>query len=338
MSDRDPEEIEAAILALPKVELHLHLEGGAPPAFIRGLAKEKHVDLSRIFDADGGYAYRDFDHFLKVYDAACTVLTSPEDFRRLTLAVLEESAANGVIYSETFVTPDFCGGSDLGAWREYLAAMEEAADMAERSFGITLRAIVTCLRHGGPEKAKAATRCAVETKGRFLTGFGMAGAELMGRPGDFAYSFDMAREAGLRLTCHAGEWGGPDMVADTLRFLRPERIGHGINAIRDEALVDRLAEDGTVLEVCPGSNVFLGAVPSWGEHPIARLRDRGVKVTVSTDDPPFFKTTLRDEYRALHRTFGWVEDDFRALNRTALDAAFCDAGTAKTIAAKLEAA
>ena len=321
--------------AMPKVELHLHLEGGAPPAFIRGLAAEKNIDIGGIFDADGGYAYRDFDHFLTVYEAACTTLTGPEEFRRLVLAVLEESARNGVVYSETFLSPDFCGGGDLAAWREYLAAMEEAAGQAERTLGITLRGIVTCIRHFGPERARAAARCAAETMGDFVVGFGMAGAELVGRPGDFAWSFDMAREAGLRLTCHAGEWGGPDMVADTIRDLRPERIGHGINAARDPALVERIAEAGIVLEVCPGSNVFLNAVPSWKDHPIARLRERGVKVTVSTDDPPFFRTTMTDEFDMLSRTFGWEEEVLMELNRVALEAAFCDQATKDRIAAGL---
>ena len=111
----------------PKVELHLHLEGGAPPAFIAGLAKEKSIDISGIFDEQGRYTYKDFDHFLKVYEAACTTLQGPEDFRRLTLAVLEQSAENGVVYSETFLSPDFCGGGDVAAWREYLHAIEEAA-------------------------------------------------------------------------------------------------------------------------------------------------------------------------------------------------------------------
>lgn len=322
----------------PKVELHLHLEGAAPPSFIRGLADEKGIDLSGIFRSDGSYAYRDFEHFLSVYEAACTVLQSPEDFHRLTLAVLEESAAHGVVYSETFLSPDFCGGGDLAAWRDYLAAIEAAADEAEARFGITLRGIVTCIRHFGPDKAKPAARCAAETRGRFLTGFGMAGAELVGRPGDYAYAFDMAREAGLALTCHAGEWGGPDMVADTLRDLRPARIGHGINAIKDLALVEKLAEDGIVLEVCPGSNVFLGASGGWASHPIARLRERGVKVTVSTDDPPFFGTTMTKEFEGLERAFGWGAEDFDALNRTALDAAFCDDETRETIAKKLDAA
>ena len=237
---------------MPKVELHLHLEGGAPPEFIRTLAAEKRVDLSRIFRPDGSYDFSDFGHFLDVYNSACTVLQSPEDFHRLTLAVLERSAENGVIYSEAFLSPDFCGGGDLEAWREYLHAITEAADEAERTMGITLRGVITCIRNNGPEQARLVARCAAETAGSFITGFGMAGAEMVGRPGDFAYAFDMAREAGLRLTCHAGEWGGSDMVADTLRDLRPERIGHGVNAIHDPALVTRLVEDGIVLEVCPG--------------------------------------------------------------------------------------
>lgn len=322
--------------SFPKVELHLHLEGGAPPDFIRQLAHEKKVDLSRIFREDGSYDYRDFDHFLTVYEAACSVLRTPEDFARLVLAVMEQSAEHGVVYSETFLSPDFCGGGDLSAWREYLHAMQEAANEAERKMGVTLRGIITCIRHFGPEKAKPIALCAAETMGEFITGFGMAGAEMMGRPGDFAYAFDMAREAGLRLTCHAGEWGGPDMVADTLRDLRPERIGHGVNAIHDLALVDKLAEDGIVLEVCPGSNVFLGATGDWPEHPIRALRERGVKVTVSTDDPPYFGTTMTREFEGLARAFGWDEDDFTELNRTALDAAFCDAATKDRIAKLLE--
>jgi len=323
---------------LPKVELHLHLEGAAPPAFIRGMAAEKGTDISGIFDESGAYRTGTFDHFLKVYEAACSVLTSPEDYRRLTLAVLEESAANGVVYSETFLSPDFCGGGDVAAWRDYLAAIEDAAREAEARDGITLRGIVTCIRHFGPEKARRAATCAAETMGGFVTGYGMAGAETVGRPKDYAWSFDLAREAGLRLTCHAGEWGGPAMVADTLRDLRPERIGHGIAAARDPALMERIAEAGVVLEVCPGSNVYLGAVPSWPGHPIETLRGREVKVTVSTDDPPFFGTTMTREWEMLETTFGWNEDDLRELNRVALDAAFCDDATKDRIRRRLEAA
>ena len=324
--------------SLPKVELHLHLEGAAPPAFIRGLAREKNADIGGIFKADGSYDTGDFAHFLKVYEAACTVLASPEDFRRLTLAVLEESARSGVVYSEAFLSPDFCGGGDVGAWRDYVAAMADAAAEAEAALGITLRGVVTCIRHFGPEQAKRVALCAAETFGPFITGFGMAGAETVGRPSDYAWSFDLAREAGMPLTCHAGEWGGPEMVADTLRDLRPSRIGHGINAAKDPRLMDRLAESGTVLEVCPGSNVVLGAVASWRDHPIERLRARDVRVTVSTDDPPFFGTTMTREWEMLERTFGWGPDDLAALNGVALDAAFCDGATRDRIRKRLETA
>ena len=322
--------------AMPKVELHTHLEGAAPPAFIAGLAKEKKIDISGIFDANGGYAFRDFDHFLQVYEAACTTLQSPEDFHRLTTAVLEETAAHGVVYMETFVSPDFCGGGDVSAWREYLAAMKEAADAAERTMGITLRGIVTGIRHFGPDQCKVAARCAAETKGDFVTGFGMAGGEMAGRPGDYVYSFDMAREAGLQLTAHAGEWGGPTMVAETIRDLKVERIGHGIGAIDDPALLADIAARGIVLEVCPGSNVVLNAVTGWDAHPIAKLRDAGVAVTVSTDDPPFFHTTMTEEYEMLAKTFGWGQADFDAITETALAAAFCDEETRARVAKRLE--
>lgn len=322
--------------ALPKVELHLHLEGAAPAAFIRGLAAEKREDISGIFGADGGYAWRDFPHFLKVYEAACSVLRGPEDYRRLVLAVMEESAASGVVYSECFLSPDFCGGGDVGAWAEYLAAISEAAAEGERCCGVTLRGIATCIRHLGPDRAKRAALCAAETAGGFLTGFGIAGDETLLAPGDFLWAFDCAREAGLRITAHAGEWQGPDGIRDTLRALRPERLGHGVRAIEDLALVDELAEAGTVLEVCPGSNVALGLYPDTRAHPIHELDRRGVRVTVNTDDPPFFRTSMIREYEELHRAFDWDEGQFRRLARQALDAAFCDADTKSRIAKQLE--
>ncbi|TVS04080.1 MAG: adenosine deaminase [Rhodobacteraceae bacterium] len=322
---------------LPKLELHLHLEGAAPPAFIRALAQRKTVDLSRIFDERGSYDYRDFPDFLRVYEAACTVLTSPQDFHDLTLAVLEQSAEEGVIYTEAFLSPDFCGGGDLAAWRDYLAAIEAAASQAEAQRDIVMRGCVTCIRHFGPEQARKIARCAQETAGRFITGFGLAGDESMLQPKDFAYAFDAAREAGLGLTAHAGEWGGPDSVRHALRDLRVTRIGHGVRAIEDPALVDHLAETGVVLEVCPGSNIALGLYPTLAAHPIDRLRRACVRLTVSTDDPPFFHTTMTREYQALADHFGWEASEFDAITRTALDAAFCDPETRSALAKRLEA-
>ena len=319
----------------PKVELHLHLEGAAPPAFIRGLAKEKSIDLHRIFDEAGNYAFGNFTQFLQLYEAAVGILKSPEDYHRLTLAVLEESAAQGVVYTEAFLSPDFCGGGDVAAWREYLQAVKEAAEIAERRDGIVMRGIVTAVRHLGPDKAKAAALCAAETAGDWLVGFGIGGDERIGKLQEFAWSFDLAREAELHLTAHAGEWGGPESVRDALS-LGVERIGHGVRAIEDLALVDHLAENEIVLEVCPGSNIALGLYPGWQYHPIERLMDGGVKVTVSTDDPPFFHTTMSYEFERLADSFGWDDDVFRTLNETAVRAAFCDKTTRTRLTKKLE--
>ncbi|MWB77652.1 adenosine deaminase [Pseudooceanicola sp. 216_PA32_1] len=321
---------------MKKIELHLHLEGAAPPAFIRGLAAEKKIDIHRAFDERGHYAYRDFVHFLQVYEAATSVLQTPEDYARLLQAVLQESAEHGVIYTELFVSPDFCGGSDVAAWRDYLAALQSTAAEAEAKLGITARGIVTCIRHFGPDKARASALCAAETAGDFITGFGIAGDEGIGKPGDYLWSFDCAREAGLRLTAHAGEWGGPQSVRDAVRDLGVERIGHGVRAIEDLALVDELGERAITLEVCPGSNVALGLYPAWRKHPIETLRERGLKVTVSTDDPPFFHTTMTREYEELERAFGWDEAIFAEIHRNALDAAFCDTATRDRIAKDME--
>lgn len=317
----------------PKVELHLHLEGAAPPSLIRSLAQEKSIRLDGVFDAQGSYNYEDFKGFLQVYEVATQVLKTPDDYGRLTQAVLEASAAQGVIYTEAFLSPDFCGGRDVAAWRDYLAAIQEAAAAVPE---VEMRGIVTCIRHFGPDKAKETAICAAETTGPFLTGFGIAGDETVLAPKDFAWSFDCAREAGLQLTAHAGEFGGPQSVRAALDDLRVTRIGHGVRAIEDLALVDRLAEDGIVLEVCPGSNVTLGVYDKIASHPIEKLRERGVKVTVSTDDPPFFHTDLDTEYAALERAFGWEEETFAEINRTALNAAFCDDATRQRLLKQLD--
>ena len=310
---------------MKKIELHLHLEGAAPAPFIRALAAEKHLDLSGVFDAHGHYAYRDFTEFLRVYEAATSVLQTPQDFARLLTEVLERSAEQGVVYTELFVSPEFCGGAELSAWRDYLAAMTEVAARM-RVHGIDSRGIITAIRHFGPDRARKSAICVAETAGEWITGFGMGGAESAGRATDYAWSFDCAREAGLGLTCHAGEWGGPDNIRDALA-LGVSRIGHGVRAIEDPALVRDLAARETVLEICPGSNIALGMWPDWAAHPIARLVDAGVKVTVSTDDPPFFHTTMRHEYARLADAFGWGEQEFTQLNQWAIDAAFCDEET-----------
>ena len=148
----------------------------------------------------------------------------------------------------------------------------------------------------------------------------------------------MAREAGLKLTTHAGEFGGPDSVWEAIRDLNVERIGHGVRAIEDPKLVQEIVARDITLEVCPGSNVVLGLYKDFAAHPIQKLRAAGVKVTVSTDDPPFFGTTMRREYDMLAAAHGWDADVFAEINQTAARAAFCDEDTRATILKRLEAA
>jgi adenosine deaminase len=315
-----------------KIELHLHLEGAAPPAFIKGLAREKSIDIAGIFDERGQYRFSGFGEFVRVYEAAVSILTRPEDYARLMKAVLEAQAEEGVIYAEHFLCPDYCGGGDLGAWREFLFAMEEAAHSVPE---VTCRAIALMIRHRDPMAARRAALCAAETAGGFLCGIGLAGNERVGEMADFAWGFDCGREAGLGLTLHAGELKGPEEIRKALSF-GARRIGHGVRAIEDLALVDHLAEEGVVLECCPGSNMALGLYPSWRKHPIGALFHRDVKVTVSTDDPPFFHTSLRQEYDRLSEAFDWDEGVFTKLNRWALDAAFCDKDTKDRIAKRME--
>ena len=319
---------------LPKTEIHLHIEGAAPPEFIRTLAAEKNVDLSRIFDANGAYKWKDFAEFLQTYEAACTVLQTPDDFRRLTEAVLEQCANHGVIYTEMFLAPDFCGGGDVIAWKEYLAAMSEGAANAKATHGIEARFISSCVRHFGPEQAEKIARVTAETADNMLTGFGMGGEERHLKAADFAKAFAIAHEAGLGLTSHAGEICGAESVRDTLDHLHVTRIGHGVRAIEDPALIERLVAENIVLEVNPGSNIALSVFPKWADHSIDKLRAAGVPITVSSDDPPYFHTDMDHEYTKLAEVFGWNTTNFQAINRTAMKAAFCDAQTRERLLAK----
>jgi adenosine deaminase len=251
--------------------------------------------------------------------------------------VLEKSAADGIVYTEIFLAPDLCGGGDPAAWADFLAAILEGAANAGAAHGIDSRFIPIALRHLGPTRAETAARLAAASAGPRVTGFGMAGEERAGHARDFARAFAIAQETGLGLTAHAGEVAGPESVAAALDHLSVTRIGHGVRAAEDPALVRRLAEVGVTLEVNPGSNVALGVFPDLASHPIARLRAAGVPVAVSTDDPPYFATDLNREYAALAATFGWTAADFLELNRAAARAAFCDEPTRARLIARLEA-
>jgi adenosine deaminase len=317
--------------AVPKVELHLHLEGAAPVALTRAVAAEAGADLADVID-DDGYRWTDFTTFLEAYDRVARLFAPPERAGRLCEAVLRACAAEGVVYAELIVSPDFAGGA-AGPWAEHLAALDEGAERAEAATGIVARFIATGVRHFGPQAVENAATLAVAAPSRRVVGFGLAGDERAGAPQDFGKAFAIAGEAGLGLTAHAGEFAGPESVRGALA-LGVSRIGHGVRAVEDPALVERLAAEGVTLEVCPGSNIALGLYGCWEKHPIGRLAAAGCKVTVSTDDPPFFHTTMSREYAEL-AAVGWSEAALRGLAETALAAAFCDDATRARVAARL---
>lgn len=310
---------------LKKVELHCHLEGAAPPALTLLQAQKYGVDAS-AFVRDGTYVWSDFAEFLLAYDKVADVYRTEEDYSLLTETYLEELAGIGTIYSELIVSPDHGDRIGLGA-DNYIAGVSHGIRRAKEKTGIEARLIVTGERHFGPERVVKAAEYAAKSDNPLITGFNMAGEERMGRVADYARAFDIAREAGLGLTIHAGEVCGAFSVADAIDLVRPSRIGHGVRAIEDAELVRRLADLGTVLEVCPGSNVALNVFPDFESHPLRRLKEAGVQVTISSDDPPFFRTSLEREYELASSAFGFTDAEIDGMTRVALEAAFVDEAT-----------
>jgi adenosine deaminase len=318
---------------LKKVELHCHLEGAAPPALTESQARKYGVDTS-AFMRDGVYLWKDFAEFLVCYDKVSEVYRTEEDYALLTETYLEELASVGTIYSELIVSPDHGDRIGLGA-DAYLAGVSEGIRAAKAKTGIEARLIVTGERHFGPERVIKAAEYAVRSDNPLITGFNMAGEERMGRVADYARAFDIAREGGLGITIHAGEVCGAFSVADAIELVKPARIGHGVRAIEDAGLVKRLAELGTVLEVCPGSNVALNVFPDFASHPLRRLKEAGVRVTISSDDPPFFHTSLKREYELASSAFGFSDDEIDDLTRTGIEAAFVDEETRRALLARM---
>jgi adenosine deaminase len=195
--------------------------------------------------------------------------------------------------------------------------------------------IASGVRHFGVERVEAAARYAAECQHPLVTGFNMAGDERMGKVADFARAFEIARDAGLGITIHAGELCGAFSVRDALDIVKPDRIGHGVRAIEEPDLLPRLAESGVVLEVCPGSNIALGIYPDYQNHPLRTLREAGIKVTINSDDPPFFHSSLGKEYEAVSTLMGFDDEEINAMTRTAIEAAFVDEATRKALLAKL---
>jgi adenosine deaminase len=310
-------------VTVPKAELHVHVEGAAGPDLIRRIAARNGVRVpDRVFDADGGFRWRDFLDFLETYDAATSVIRTGEDYRDIVYEYLVGCAAEGAIYVELTASADHAAEVGLSD-EEHLAALAQGIDDARSETGIEARVVMSCVRHFGADKAVEVARRTVEGPHPYVTGFGMGGDEAGYPPEAFAPAFDIAREAGLGLTVHAGEWAGPESVRGGLA-LGVSRIGHGVRAAEDPELVRELADRGTVLEVCPTSNVVLGLYRSYAEHPLPALRAAGVPVTLGSDDPPYWDATIGGEYAVAAEHFGLGEDALREVTRTALRAAFVE--------------
>jgi adenosine deaminase len=317
-----------------KAELHVHLEGTAPPELVRRIAARNGVALpARLLGTDGRFSYTDFIDFLRTYDLAASVIRTAEDYRDITYEYLCDCARGGAIYVELTASPDHAtivGLSDA----EHLAGIARGIDEARRATGIEGRILISAVRNFGLQRALRVARHAAEHPHPYVVGFSMAGDEAGFPAGDFAEAFAIAAGAGLGCTIHAGEWQGPDSVRAALE-LPITRIAHGVRAVEDPELVAELAARGTVLDTCPTSNVVLGVYPSYEQHPLPQLRAAGVKVTLGSDDPPYFGATIAGEYELCAERMGLGEGDLRDITRTAIDAAFCDAGLRDALRARI---
>lgn len=318
---------------LKKAELHCHVEGAAPPALTIAQA-EKYGVATDGFVKDGAYVWTDFTSFIACYDFVASVFRTAEDYAALAEAYLLELAAANTIYSELFISPDHGEAVGLSP-DDYVGGLAAGILSAREKTGIECRMVIIGERHLGPENVLARAKWAAKSSHPLVTGFNMAGEERMNRVADYAPAFDIVREAGLGLTIHAGELCGAFSVADALDLVKPSRIGHGVRAIEDADLVKRLADLGTVLEVCPGSNIALKVFPDYASHPLRRFVEAGVRVTLNSDDPPFFHTSLAAEYETASKVMGFSDAEINAMTRTAIEAAFVDEPTRQALLARL---
>jgi aminodeoxyfutalosine deaminase len=290
-------DLRAFVAGLPKAELHVHHVGSASPRIVAELAA-RHPDSPVPTDPAAlaeFFTFTDFAHFVDVYLTTVDLLRTAEDVRMLTYEVARDLAAQQVRYAELTMTPytSVVRGIPIEAYTE---AIEDARVAAERDHGVVLRWIYDIPGESGLESADATLSYALHHRPEALVGFGLGGPEIGVPRSQFEPHFTAARAAGLHSVPHSGESTGPQSVWDALTLLGAERIGHGTSSVQDPALLAHLAERGIPLEVCPTSNVATRVVERIEDHPIRAMRDAGVVVTVNSDDPPMFGTTLDREY------------------------------------------
>ena len=312
----------------------MHLEGTAPPELVQRIAARNGVPIPEgMLGEDGRFRYTDFLDFLRTYDLAASVIRTGKDYRDIVYEYLCTCARGGAIYVELTASPDHTALVGLSD-EEHLDGIARGIDDARRDTGIEGRVLISAVRNFGVEQALRVARYAASRPHPYVVGFSMAGDEVGYPAKDFAGAFAIAADAGLGCTVHAGEWAGPQSVRAALE-LPITRISHGVRAIEDPGLVDELAARAIVLECAPTSNVVLGIYPSYEEHPLRRLRDAGVRVTLGSDDPPYFGASIESEYDICLARMGFSEDELREVTRTAIDAAFCEDELRSTLLARL---
>ncbi len=324
---------------LPKAELHVHHVGSASIRTVAELATRHEGSTSVPSDPEllaSYFDFTDFAHFIEIYLSVVDLLRTPEDIWTLTHDVAHDLAAQNVRYAELTLTPYTSIRAGIAA-EAFCEAVEDARRTAEEELDLTLRWCFDIPGEFGLEGADATIDTALRLRPDGLVSFGLGGPEVGVPRQQFAPHFAQAQAAGLHSVPHAGESTGPETIWDSLRHLGAERIGHGIAAVLDPKLMEYLAAKGVVLEVCPTSNVRTRSVLSLAEHPLPALVEAGVPVTINSDDPPMFDTTLNQEYEVARELLGLDDDGVADLARTAVRASFADDQVKDAILAEIDA-
>jgi len=310
-------QLENFIRRMPKVELHVHLEGSIQPETLLALAQRNGVALpeTTVEGLRRWYTFTDFAHFIEIYLAISSCICTPEDIELIAREFLRGQAEQNIIYSEVTFTPytHFSRNRHI-PFEEQLAALSRARQWAATELGISVGWVLDISRNVRPiEHGLTVADWAIGGIAEGVVALGLGGPEIGHPPELFEAAFDHALSAGLASVPHAGETVGPESIWGALRSLKAQRIGHGIRCLEDAALVAELRERQIPLEVCPTSNVCLGVAASIAEHPLPRLLDAGLYVTINSDDPPMFNTTLTDEYLKVANTFGFDVETIQQL-------------------------
>jgi adenosine deaminase/aminodeoxyfutalosine deaminase len=320
------DDIKAFIRRLPKAELHLHLEGTITPATLVELSARHDAAPLSLAKAKALYRFTDFTGFIEAFKAVTRLLTEPEDYELAAWRMIERLAAQGVVHAEVYISVGV-----IYMWRNYnpncfepiFAGLERARERGERELGLSLYWIFDAVRHFTVEEAGVVFRKAAEMREQFpsIIGIGLGGDERKAGSEPFRKVYAQAREAGLRLTNHAGETTGPEAIREALS-IGSERIGHALSAIQDPALIAELKARSTPLELNPTSNVRTGVCPSFAKHPLRRYFDAGLMVTLNSDDPAFFGSDLANEYLLAHTKQRFSREELRQLAADSIRSSF----------------